>query len=296
MIAYRWFDALGKAELRDVESMLDEAVGYDAEAGFSTAVPTAASDGVLTRHLLVAIAPPGERGSAELDRLPDVPVVAYLRVDAAGGVGSAQFVVRPAFRSHGIATLLFELLSEDPDGWRGVPGLERLRAWAHGAHPAAARMASRFGGVLEHGVFKTLRLLGGAHAFTGTGTGVDVERRPAPEGPAELVEGHHLAMAPGEREALRRGVTRLACPLGTVLVGFDGKDPAATVACVAPEPLRPGEDALRALLSTALVHLQSAGVQVAQMYVDALQDDFVNVSRELEFFHDQSDLLYVLTL
>ncbi|WP_406034991.1 GNAT family N-acetyltransferase [Nocardioides sp. NBC_00163] len=293
MITYAWRTTLAGAELEDVESLLEQAVEYDAEAGFSTAAPTAVGGGAV-HHLLVSIAPPGERGSVALDRLPDVPVVAYLRLDVRGDVADVQFVVRPEFRSHGVATLLAELLDEQPTGWSSFAGLRRLRAWAHGAHPAAERMARRFGARVDHALFKTLRFIGGSRPFVGDEVGAAVE--PAPDGPAEMIEGHLAGIAPGERSVLARGRTRLATPVGSVLVGVDEKDPAAQPACVALDPAGVTAGDLRALLATALLRVQADGARVAQMYVDALSEAFVGASRELGFQHDQSDLLYVRPL
>ncbi|MFE7226897.1 hypothetical protein ACFU7D_19025 [Nocardioides sp. NPDC057577] len=293
MITYAWRSTLAEAELKDVESLLEQAVEYDAEAGFSTATPTMAGRGEV-RHLLVAIAPPGERGSVALDRLPDVPVVAYLRLDVRGEVADVQLVVRPEFRSHGIATLLAELLDEQPTGWSSVAGVRRLRAWAHGAHPAAERMARRFGARADHALFKTLRFIGGSRPFAGDDVGAAVE--PAPDGPAEMVEGHLAGIAPGEREVLARGRTRLATAAGSVLVGVDAKDPAGQPACIALDPAGVPAGDVRALLTTALLRVQADGARVAQMYVDALSEAFVGASRGLGFQHDQSDLLYLRPL
>lgn len=293
MITYAWRTTLAGAELEDVESLLEQAIEYDAEAGFSTATPTAEGRGEV-RHLLVSIAPPGERGSMALDRLPDVPVVAYLRLDMLGGVADVQLVVRPEFRSHGVATLLAELLDEQSTGWSSIAGVRRLRAWAHGAHPAAERMARRFGARMEHALFKTLRFIGGSRPFAGDGAGVAVEA--APDGPAEMVEGHLTGIAPGERSVFARGRTRLATPVGSVLVGVDGNDPAGQSACIALDPAEVSAGDLRTLLATALLRVQADGARVAQMYVDALSETFVGVSRELGFQHDQSDLLYVRPL
>lgn len=290
MITYAWRTELADNELRDVESLLEQAVEYDAEAGFSTAIPSGEARGEV-RHLLVAIAPPGERGSVALDRLPDVPVVAYLRLDVQGEIGDVQLVVRPEFRSHGIATLLAELLDEQPTGWSSVDGVRRLRAWAHGAHPAAERMARRFGARTDHALFKTLCFIGGSRPFAGDDLKPVVE--PDLDGPAEAVDGHLASMAPGERSVLARARTRLVAPAGSVLVGIDEKDPAGHPACIALDTAGVAADDLRALLATALLRVQADGARVAQMHVDALSEAFVGVSRGLGFQHDQSDFLYV---
>ncbi|MEU1275553.1 hypothetical protein [Streptomyces sp. NPDC005799] len=294
MITYRWRESLDDEEARAVDELLDVAADYDAEAGFSTVLPVVGSTAA-TRHVIVTIAPKGERGSAELDELPDVEIVAFLRLDLADGDGDVQFVVRPEFRSRGVATLLTELLDEEPGGWSAVPGLRRVRAWAHGNHPAAERLARRLGATAEHGVFRTLREVGGSRAYRGPS--LRARRSTVAERPAEVVPGHGAGMAPDARALLGRGRTRLtdADSGGSVLIGVEDRESAGHLACVVVET--PGLDAecLRNLVSQALLEVQDAGARKVVLYVDALHDDLVRVSRELAFEHDHSDLRYVLS-
>lgn len=288
MIELAWSEELGAATSSDVEALLAAAVEYDAEAGFSTARPAAAAAGAI-HHLVVTIAPAGQRGSGALDALPDVPLVAYLRLDVVDGVGEAQLVVRPDFRSHGIATLMAELLAE-PGGWSAVPGLREIHAWSHGGHPAADRMSRRFGARVEHGVFKTLRLIGGSRPY-GAERG-DVRIVPATGRPLVLVPGHEDAMAPQEL-ALLGAASDLLSVVGTEGAVRVGLAEGGRASLAVEDPHAPRE-VLRILLAQALVEVQERGARVAQLFVDALVEDFVGVSRELGFEHDQTDFLYVL--
>ncbi|CAM3416264.1 GNAT family N-acetyltransferase [Nocardioides dubius] len=296
MITWSWRDRLEGDDAVEVAALLAESVDYDAEAGFSTARPDAPASGAV-HHLVVTMPPAGSRGSAELDRLPDVRVVAYLRLDRDGATAQAELVVRPAFRSRGIGTLLLEQLALAPDGWASMPGLVTLEGWSHGAHPAADRMRSRFGGVVEHAVFKTLRPLGGSRPFVAPVAAI--RESAAPEAVTELVPGHRAAMAPGELATL--GLVRTVIALeegeGSALLGWD---PGGAGEQVATLTVLPGEGgsrtALRELTVQALLVLQGAGVRMVQAYVDALDDVAVSVARELEFVHDQSDLRYRLAL
>lgn len=296
MISWTWRDRLEGDDAAEVAALLAESVSYDEEAGFSTARPEAPASGVL-RHLVVTMPPAGSRGSAELDRLPDVRVVAYLRIDQSDATGLAELVVRPAFRSRGIGTLLLEQLAAEEGGWASLSGLAEVEGWAHGDHPAADRMRQRFGGVVEHAVFKTLRPLGGSRPYVAT-VGA-VHQADATDDGWELVPGHRAAMAPGELVTLglaRAAVTPVTGP-GSVLVGWDPERPAertATLSFARTDEQSRAE--LRELIVQALLVIQASGARMVQAYVDALDDVAVSVARELEFVHDQSDLRYGLPL
>ncbi|WP_411733714.1 mycothiol synthase [Paeniglutamicibacter sp.] len=72
----------------------------------------------------------------------------------AGAPGTLEMVVHPAFRDSGIAGALLAALAKETD-------LGRLRAWAHGNHEAAAKLAERFG-------FAPMRELWRMRMVTGT--------------------------------------------------------------------------------------------------------------------------------
>lgn len=295
MISWGWRQCLSDDELSDVGGLLAAAAAYDEQAGFSTATPRAPAQGVV-RHLLVTMPPRGARGSAKLDRLPDVRVVAYLRVDVVGATGDVQFVVHPEFRSLGIATLLVERLAVEHDGWTAVPELRMVNAWSHGAHPAAERMKMRLGANVTAAVIKTLRPVGGSRPLRGDSSGV-VEAAGG-EVP-ELVANHHLALTPADQAVLCRAAATLSLTgvPGGVVVGSDPDQPDRTLACLAL--LRHGAAAreeLAQLLLQGLLVLQRDGARMVQCYLDALDDEVVAVSRSLGFEHDQSDLRYELNL
>ncbi|MGQ0623562.1 MAG: hypothetical protein ACT4PP_02735 [Sporichthyaceae bacterium] len=132
--------------------MVAEAAEYDAEAGFSSAeVVQVAAPNLVLRQALARLTP-GRHGS------PDTPLAGYLRleVDRAGGA-QATLLVRPRFRSLGIATLMFETLAvSDEPGWGGT-GAISIGCWARGNHPAAERMAARFGAEPQTVMFRMLR-------------------------------------------------------------------------------------------------------------------------------------------
>lgn len=291
MIAWEWHRELTPADRAEVDALLAEAVAYDEEAGFSTARPGAAVGEV--HHLVVAMPPAGSRGSADLDSLPDVRVVAYLRLDVVDGVGAVHFVVRPPFRSRGVGTLLMEQLDSSPEGWASIDSLHTLEVWAHGAHPAAERMAGRFGGAVQDAVFRTLRMLGGSRPFVAAAAATS--RAPAVDDGFEVVAGHRGAISPQDLAILARTSERLEVVggAGVALIGVDPDQPGAEVGTLTV--VRAGaesRDQLADLVTQALLALQDAGARVVQSHVHALDDVMVSVARELDLVHDQSDLLY----
>ena len=110
-----------------VAVLLDAATDFDGAAPLSEHVYLHLLRGgdVADEHILIWC---GER------------LVAYGHLDASDGVAGAsgELVVHPEFRRHGFGTrLIEELLQRSPD--------DRLRLWAHGAHPGALALADRLG-------------------------------------------------------------------------------------------------------------------------------------------------------
>ncbi len=292
MITWQWHPSLSAQDATEVAALLDEAAAYDEEAGFSTARPDADAAGEV-HHLLVTMPPVGSRESPDLDALPDVRVVAYLRLDVVGGAGRVQFVVRPPFRSRGVGTLLVEQLDGDAAGWASIPDLRTLQAWSHGSHPAADRMRGRFGGVVEEAVFRTLRMIGGSRPLVGSVA--PVRRTSADADSWELVPGHRDAMSPSDLAVLALTTEELALEEGSgrALIGAPIGNPARGIGTLAI--LRKGDESreeLTTLVMQSLLTLQDAGVRVVQSHVPALDDLMVSVARELDLVHDQSDVLY----
>lgn len=143
---------LREDDAAEVAAMVAEAAAYDEEAGFSTVEPGLDPDTHTEIFHVLSRLTPGLHGSSE------TPLAAYLRlaVDRAGGA-AAQMVVRPPYRSLGIATLTLETLGElAGEGWAGT-GAVSITCWANGDHPAAERMSRRFGADIEAATWKLLR-------------------------------------------------------------------------------------------------------------------------------------------
>jgi mycothiol synthase len=141
-------------EAAELAAMIAQAADYDAEAGFSTASPSegAGDDGEVAVFQILARLTPGLHGST------DTPLVAFLRLDVdPEGSAIAQMLVHRDHRSLGIGTLLLERLSgREGSGFAGT-GAVTITVWAHGSHPAAHRMASRFGGLESSSRWKLTR-------------------------------------------------------------------------------------------------------------------------------------------
>jgi len=154
MITVEFRDEFTAAEADELAAMIAEAAAYDEEAGFSTVSPSddAGDDDEVTVVQTIARLTPGMYGS------PDTPLVAFLRLDVdRAGAAIAQMLVRRGFRSLGIGTLMMEKLSEyDGVGFAGTGALT-ITSWAHGSHPAADRMARRFGAAEGRRRWKLLR-------------------------------------------------------------------------------------------------------------------------------------------
>lgn len=293
MIRYQWHDDVSGGLAADLAALLEEAAAYDAEAGFSTADPVAPPpEGATAHHLLVTMPPKGSRGSPDLDALPDVGAVAYLRLDLRGRVGEVQLVVHREFRSRGVATLLFEKLAEEPGGWMSIAGLERVRGWAHGSHPAAERLAWRFGATETARLHKTICLLGGRTPFVPR-AGLEAVAEADVGEIGEELPGHDRSMAPADHATRERLTTFCSVTSGArVVVGPRGEESPLSPAPVSVPGAVADKDDIEALLSGAMDRAQADGARIVQLYVEADDELLLHVSRELGFFHDQDDCVY----
>ncbi|MBZ5735321.1 hypothetical protein K8Z61_12525 [Nocardioides sp. TRM66260-LWL] len=275
------------------------AVAADAEAGFSTARP---DPGVASgRHLLVRMPPRGQRESPDLDRLPEVSLVAYAHLSLAGaGVAHMQLVVHPSFRSLGIATLLCERLRDEETGWRGLEGVTTVQGWAHGPHPAAERLAQRVGARPIDLVMRCVH---------------EIDRRPDrgpepwPESASaeplpEAAPAHESGLTPADVEGRRRRPREIGV-IGDPVVadvrvcepGPERPFPAAHMAVVgSTEPDRATDAQLDLLLRQSVATAAAAGAAHAVLHVPVDDERLLSIARTCGFAHDQSDLRFELAI
>ncbi|MGW0040879.1 hypothetical protein [Rhodococcus sp. NPDC003348] len=135
-IEIRWQRGLPTGEpaaLRSAAIAADDEMGYSAAlAGEVWRSDSAATASVYT-HLRRHDIPAAPRGH----------LAAVLTVAPLGdGVGAADLLVAPAFRSMGVATSVVESLLRDA---ATAAPFERVLLCAYGSHPATSRIAARFG-------------------------------------------------------------------------------------------------------------------------------------------------------
>jgi mycothiol synthase len=290
MITYAWRLSFGPQEERELREMLGAAAEQDAEPGFP-AVSLDQPYGDDASHLVVRLLPDGRAG-----RAGSSPVAAYLRVEPGPGAGAAtvRYVVRPEFRSRGISTLLLETLGLDlhgEGGWAGT-GASAIRVWARGDHPAAQRMASRFGRSGVRPGRRQWQLLAPLSGLPDNGPGP----RP-PAGAAEEAAAAALWQQPGgppdDAGVLIDGQDPAgaawfdAHPGGPAGYGATGRIIAVTAA--------PGRPEIRAgLVAAAMARLRDHGLRAAAITIDAEDRALARDCRLLGFQHDRTDTEYTV--
>jgi mycothiol synthase len=296
VISYAWRKVFGAEEERELREMLAEAAEADAEAGYP-AVSLHQPYRDDASHLVVRLLPDGRQGHDA-----SAVVAAYLRVepDPEGGSATARYVVRPGLRSRGISTLLLETLGLDlraEGGWAGT-GVSALRIWARGDHPAAQRLARRFGHVGVRAGRRQWQLLAPLRAG-------DPPARQAvrPRPPADAAE-HAALAALWHRRAGREELPGRAAALiaDSEVAGAVWYDPdagerteygtAGRILAVLAEPVR--EELRAALMAAAMTGLRDRGLRVAAITVDAEDQALTRDCRLLGFRHDQTDVEYLV--
>lgn len=302
MITYAWRTGFGPEEERELRDMLAEAAAQDAEAGFpqvSLEQPSAGAS-----HLVVRLLPDDRTGRAPAGS----PLAAYLRIepDPDGGPATAHYVVRPAFRSRGISTLLLETIGLEvraEGGWAGT-GAPAVRIWARGDHPAAQRMARRFRRSGVRVARRRWQLLAPLRATSPPVPDQVPIRRPA--GPAESTAAAGLWRRSGRREEPPAQAEVLVAGQAADVVGAVWLDPHAgerteygtagrILAVLADERAREDDEVLGALLTAALSGLRDHGLRVAAITVDAEDHALARSCRLAGFMHDRTDTEYTLS-
>jgi mycothiol synthase len=288
MITYGW--GRGIARWPDVSTLRAEAAAYDAEQGFVPLSPRDSIDDPDVWELLVQ----RRRHAENVGHQRIWRNAAYLSVTADG---DAEFVVRPEFRSVGVATSLVEKLGTEPEesGSEGL-GVRRIRIWAHGSHPAADRMAKRFGLVADRAEVELVVPMASARKWW-TGN--------APVAIDALDQRHHRAYLEANvgagkdasEEAIRLAARDdLGVVLGIVVARRGGRAGGeATIECVHVREQHRRRGIARSLLERMLLELGDSGIRLTRIVVGE-KDHLFPMLRSLGWRHDQTNLRFTVGL
>lgn len=228
--------------------------------------------------------------------------------------GTLEMVVHPSFRDSGIAAALITALGQELD-------LSTLRAWAHGNHEAAAKLAERFNYAPMRELWR-MRMVAGtdvpAHEVP---AGITIRAfDPETDGPG-WVKANAAAFADHQEQGAMTG-TDLAArmdedwfdPAGFLLaVDEDGKilgfhwtkvHPALSspttgehqaigeIYVVGVIPEAQGTGLGKVLTLAGIAHLDSLGLDALMLYVDADNTPAVALYRKLGFTKWDVDVMY----
>lgn len=293
MITLDW--RTGNSADAEVDEFLSEVATFDAEQGFGNTHSATALTKTDHELLVRARLPrrPGHRREWEL-----AAHVGF--VELHDGRRRAQLSVKPHFRSIGVATALVEQLYAATTPVPGGDTTAVLESWAFGSHPAAERLARRFGlkpDLTTTEMVRPLREAAPLRADTSTPEGLAIssarpeELEPAAamlrsNDPVDAVAGGPLAACTVARSA---GV--VIGVADAVRGGRDTHEWTARGVFVARQWR--GRGVGRALLLHLLEAARQAGVPQLRMTVG---EDLVllRLNRSVGFHHDQTNLRYVV--
>jgi mycothiol synthase len=307
-------ERLGPEQVREVMRLVDAVSDADG-------VPP------LSEHVLLHLRYGGDEPTHHLllrDR--DGALIGYAHLDTTDEVAgpSAELAVHPDHRRAGNGTSLVEALRDlSPDG--------RMRLWAHGEHPAAARLAERMGFRRSRVLWQMRRSLHAPIPAPELPPDVTVRTFAPGEDEQELLEVNNRAFADHpeqgkwtmadiltrEREpwfdptglflAVRDGRivgfhwtkvhggsdsgVRAAHPHGTDERGH-GHEPIGEVYVVGVDPSAQGSGLGPALTVVGLRHLRARGLPQVMLYVDETNTGAIKVYERLGFTRWDVDVSY----
>ncbi len=269
------------------------------------------ADGVrpLSEHVLLHLRYGGLAPARDLLGYAGEDLVAYAHLDLADpaeGAG-AELVVHPAHRRRGYGRALVErLLAESPGG--------RLRLWAHGNHPGAAKLAGALGFRAVRELWRMRRSLDAPLPEVPVPAGVRIRAFVPGQDDAAWVALNARAFA-GHPEQGRWTLEDLRTrmrepwfdPEGFFLaeresdgrlVGFhwtkihDGDEPIGEIYVLGVDPEAQGGGLGKALALVGLRHLRSRGLGTAMLYVEATNAPAIRVYEAMGFAHWDTDVMF----
>jgi mycothiol synthase len=240
----------------------------------------------------------------------DGRLAGYAHVDPTDAVAgpSGELVIHPEFRRRGLGRRLLEAVLAETGG--------RLRLWAHGGHPGAARLAASAGFERVRSLWQMRRSLFAALPDPVVPEGIRIATfRPGVDEEAWLaVNARAFADHPEQgawtlEDVKRREQESWFDPEGFFLAwrgerlaGFhwtkvhgDGEhahDPIGEVYVVGVDPAEQGTGLGRALVLTGLRHLRARGLAQVMLYVDEANTPAIRLYESLGFTHWDTDVMY----
>ena len=272
------------------------------------------SDGAAAEVRRVVAASAGQDGSAPLDEAALLALRHHgvegsaLWIAGSGGFawrhdGALDLAVRPNARGRGVGQALAAAALAEPGS---------LTAWSHGNHPAAGRLAARFGFERVRDLWVMRRPLSDLPPLdegAGNADGIDVRtfRVGSDEEPFLALNAESFASHP-EQGAMSRGDLdeRMAEPWfdpegffvaerAGELVGFhwtkvhDGQPPFGEVYVVGVSPRAQGGGLGKRLTLAGLHHLAGQGLDEVVLYVEADNAPAIAIYSRLGFTHAPED-------
>ncbi len=231
-----------------------------------------------------------------------------------GAPGTLELTVHPAFREDGIAGSMLSAMAERTD-------LENLRAWAHGNHEGAAKLAERFGFTPVRELWRMRMVHGTPAPAPVIPDGVRIRAfNPATDGPAWVAANaaafaHHPeqgAMTLADLHArmdedwFEAAGFLLAVDAQENILGFHwtkvhpalsspttGEHQAiGEIYVVGVLPAAQGTGLGKALTLAGIEHLNAKGLDALMLYVDADNTAAVALYRKLGFTKWDVDVMY----
>ncbi|WP_214109740.1 mycothiol synthase [Acrocarpospora catenulata] len=294
--------------------MIRERLGDDQVTSVLALVEAATeTDGVrpLNEHVMLHLRYGGDTGARSLLLHHSGNLVGFAHLDPTDLVAgpSGELVVHPEYRRRGFGReLLDAVLAESPGG--------RLRLWAHGDHPGAARLAASAGFARVRSLWQMRRSLFAPLPAAAVPPGVQIRIFRPGEDESDWLAlnarafAHHpeqgswspADLSQREKEpwfdpagfflAVRDG--RVTGFHWTKVHGADdhGHEAIGEVYVVGVDPAEQGTGLGRALTLTGLAHLRGRGLSQVMLYVDEDNTAAIRLYTALGFSRWDTDVMY----
>ncbi|WP_030510421.1 mycothiol synthase [Microbispora rosea] len=293
----------------DVRVEITERLDDEQVAAVLALVEAAAeADGVgpLNEHVMLQVRHGAEPGARAVLLYEDGNVAGFAHLDPADPVEgpSGELVVHPAFRRRGLGRRLLGEALEASGG--------RLRLWAHGDLPGAARLAASAGLARVRSLWQMRRPLSEPLPAAGLPEGVRLRTFEPGRDEKAWLALNALAFATHpeqgswtpadlelrEREPWFDPAGFFLAVRGDTLAGFHwtkvhgGDEPIGEVYVVGVAPGERGTGLGRALTLAGLEHLRALGLAQVMLYVDEENTAAVRLYEALGFTRWKTDVMY----